>query len=537
MHYRLEETEHGYRPDESPAPAAMNGGLADSALGRSATVRGPWRIAAPALVVARCLALSLGLFLVACSPGEDDEGGIGAALGPDGMPSNDALAAVVRPWTGDLDGMIERRYLRLLTVNSPVLYFVDRGQQRGIVYDWTRGFETHLNAALERRLVKVHVIVLPVGRDELIPRLIEGYGDLAIAQLTITPERAAAVDFSIPVMRDVAEVLVTGPASEPVSSIDDLAGREVYLRMSSSYAEHLAALNARFAQNDRPLVRIRPADELLEAGDILEMVNAGLVPASFVDQPVAELYEQVLEDLVVHDDIVLHAGAETGWAFRKDSPQLATMVNDFLTKNRQGTLIGNVVLDRYLGDTRWIENARDEQSMARYRSTLALFRKYAERYNLDPLLLVAQAYQESGLDHSRRSRAGAVGIMQMLPSTARDKNVGIPDISGLENNIHAGAKYLSWIMDRYFSDSHMTRFQQELFGLAAYNAGPARVARLRSRAAAQGLDPDQWFNNVEIVAAREIGRETVQYVANIYKYYLTYVAFEANNMARDNAGS
>jgi membrane-bound lytic murein transglycosylase MltF len=182
-----------------------------------------------------------------------------------------------------------------------------------------------------------------------------------------------------------------------------------------------------------------------------------------------------------------------------------------------------------------VENIRDEQGQERFRAMVGLFRKYAERYDLDPLLLVAQGYQESKLDHSQRSRAGAVGVMQMLPSTARDKNVGIPDITDLENNIHAGARYLRWMMDRYYDDPGMTRLQQELFALASYNAGPAKIARLRKKAESQGLDPDLWFDNVEIVAAREIGRETVQYVANIYKYYLAYVAMEAQEKARNEA--
>jgi membrane-bound lytic murein transglycosylase MltF len=485
------------------------------------------------LAAAAVLLLSV-ILTTGCSPG-DQEAGIGSALGPDGTPTNEVLATLVSPWTGDLDGMIERRYLRVLTVNSPVLYFVDRGEQRGVVHELTRRFEAHLNASLERRHVKVHVLVLPVGRDELIPRLIEGYGDLAVAQLTITADRSGQVDFSIPTAREVTEVLVSGPASEPTATLEDLAGRRVYIRTSSSYAEHLAILNARFDADGLPAVEIEPADELLEAGDILEMVNAGLVPATFVDRSLAHLYAGVFEDLTVHDDIVLHRGGETGWAFRKDSPQLAEAVNGFLEKHRQGTLIGNVLLDRYLGDTRWVENARDEQAMARYESMLALFHEYGERYDLDPLLLVAQGFQESRLDHSRRSRAGAIGVMQMLPSTAKDKNVAIPDIGKLENNIHAGAKYLRWIMDRYFDQPGMSHLQRELFSLAAYNAGPARVARLRSEAAAQGLDPDTWFNNVEIVAAREIGRETVQYVANIYKYFLAYVAFEANDEARNEA--
>jgi len=431
--------------------------------------------------------------------------------------------------------MIQRRYIRVLTVNSPVLYFVDRGRQRGVVYEMARRFEDDLNKKLEKRHVRVHVVILPVGRDELIPRLVAGQGDLAMAQLTITPERQAVVDFSIPVLKNVSEILVTGPGSKPAKTIDDLAGREVYVRASSSYAEHLADLNRQFRKRGLEPIRIVHADELLEAGDILEMVNAGLVPATVVDNSLAKLYAQVLDDLEIYDNIAINTDGRIAWAFRKKSPKLADMVNSFLKKNRQGTLVGNVVLDRYLQDTRWVENARDKKGLKRYRSMVNLFRKYGEQYGLDPLLLMAQAYQESRLDNSKRSRAGAVGVMQMLPSTARDKNVDVPDITGLENNIHAGAKYLKWMMDRYYDDPGMSRIQRELFALASYNAGPARIATLRKEAAERGLDPDRWFDNVEIVAAGKIGRETVQYVANVYKYYLAYLALEAREEARNAA--
>jgi len=468
----------------------------------------------------------LAVHVVACSR---DEGPSGDAL------SSEALAPFLKPWTGDLDGMIERRYIRVLTVNSPVLYFVDRGRQRGVVYEMARRFEDYLNKKLEKRHLRVHVVVLPVGRNELIPRLVAGQGDLAMAQLTITPERQAMVDFSIPLLRNVSEILVTGPESKPVRTLDELAGREVYVRASSSYAEHLAELNRQFRKRGFEPVNIVQADELLEAGDILEMVNAGLVPATVVDNALAKLYGRVLDDLEIHDDIAINTGGQIAWAFRKKSPRLADMVNGFLKKNRQGTLVGNVLLERYLQDTRWVENARDKKGLKRYRSMVKLFRKYGERYDLDPLLLMAQAYQESRLDNSKRSRAGAVGVMQMLPSTARDKNVGISDITGLENNIHAGAKYLRWMMDRYYDDAGMTRLQRELFALASYNAGPARIAKLRKEAAARGLDPDRWFDNVEVVAAGRIGRETVQYVANVYKYYLAYLALEAQEEARSAA--
>lgn len=181
-----------------------------------------------------------------------------------------------------------------------------------------------------------------------------------------------------------------------------------------------------------------------------------------------------------------------------------------------------MVLKRYLGDAERIRNPADEEDLAKFRAYSDYFRRYAGQYEFDWLLLIAQGYQESQLDQSRRSPAGAMGIMQLKPATAADRNVGIPDIRTAENNIHAGAKYMRFLADRYFSDPGIDALDQGLLTLAAYNAGPARVAKLRAKAAAAGLDPDVWFHNVEVIAARDIGRETVDYVGNIYKYYVAY---------------
>jgi membrane-bound lytic murein transglycosylase MltF len=151
-----------------------------------------------------------------------------------------------------------------------------------------------------------------------------------------------------------------------------------------------------------------------------------------------------------------------------------------------------------------------------------IFRNYGDRYDFDWLMLAAQGYQESGLRQDRRSPAGAVGVMQIKPSTAADPNIGIDDVSTVDNNIHAGTKYMRFLADRYFDDDGINDLNQWLLSLAAYNAGPAKVARMRREAAENGYDPNYWFDNVEIIAARRIGKETVTYVSNIFKYYVGY---------------
>jgi membrane-bound lytic murein transglycosylase MltF len=441
---------------------------------------------------------------------------------PDPEPPPPGIAPFVEPWTGDLDGMVERRVVRILTVHSPVQYFVDRGRELGITYEAGMAFETYLNEKLGTGNVKVHVLVMPVGRDELIPRLLAGQGDIAAATLTITPERLQQVDFSDPVATGVSEILVTGPNGPVVAGIDDLSGQEVHVRASSSYAEHLRSLNERFAAEGKAPVQVVPADEILEDGDLLEMVAAGLVPATVADSFMVDLWVRVFPALKPHPDVAVATGGDIGWAFRKGSPKLAEAVNAFTKNEKQGTLAGNVRINKYLKSTKWVKNARSEEDIARFRSMVDFFQKYSTQYDFDWLLMAAQGYQESGLDQSKRSHVGAIGVMQVMPATARDKAVNIPDIEKLESNIHAGIKYNRWVVDNFYNDEEMPPIDRQLFAFASYNAGPGRISRLRKEAAEQGLDPNRWFNHVELIAAKRIGRETVQYVANIYKYYIAY---------------
>lgn len=426
------------------------------------------------------------------------------------------------PWTGDLDGMEERRVIRVLTVYGPPRYFLDGPEERGVTFELFKQFEEFINQRLERGHLKVYVVLIPVARDELIPALLNGRGDIVAAGLTITPERDALVDFSDPLMRDVSEILVTGPAAPAIAAVEDLAGREVAVRASSSYRSSLESLNQRFAGQGLPEITIQDISEALEDEDILEMVSQGLLPWAVVDDYKARAWIGVFDELVVRDDIVLRAGGSIGHAFRPNSPLLQAALNEFAGTHREGTLAGNMLLNRYLRDFDWTKNALADEDYGRFTEVVEIFQKYGEQYGVDYLFVTAQGYQESRLRQETKSAAGAIGIMQLLPSTAADPVVGIPDISEVGNNIHAGVKYLDFLRSQHFADPAVDHINQILFTLASYNAGPARVKSLRRMAAEEGYDPNRWFDNVEIIAAREIGRETVQYVANILKYYTAY---------------
>ena len=428
----------------------------------------------------------------------------------------------VDPWTGDLDTMTKERVIRVLTVYGLGRYYVDSAQEKGITYEWFKQFEDFINERLERKHLRIHVVFIPVARDQLIPALISGRGDIAAAGLTITAEREKLVGFSDPITRELTELLITGPSAPPVDTLEDLAGQSVFVRASSSYRASIDALNLKFQEKGLDAIVIEDAPEQLEDVDIMEMVNAGLLNWAVVDDYKARIWAGIFEGLKVREDLVFRSGGRIGVAFRKNSPLLAEALNEFVKTHKQGTLQGNMLINRYLKNFDWAQNALAADDYQRFQAVVDIFSKYGDQYGVDYLMVAAQGYQESRLDQNARSGAGAVGIMQLLPSTAADANVGIADITTAESNIHAGVKYLDFIRNRYFSDPEVDRFNQTLFAFAAYNAGPARIRKLRGWAAEQGYDPNVWFDNVEVMAAKDIGRETVQYVANILKYYVSY---------------
>ncbi len=438
------------------------------------------------------------------------------------------------PRTGDLDGMFERGFIRILATYNPLLYFNDGPQQHGITYEAARHFEKKINKNRGKK-PRIHVIIIPTTRDRLLPWLLEGRGDIAAANLTITPERQRLVDFSAPLYPGVSELLITGPAAANVASFDDLVSTELHLRQSSSYFEHVVALNDERRKAGRREIPVRAADERLEDHDLLDMVNAGLIPAVIVDSHKAAFWAQIFDKITVHNTLAVNTGGEIAWAVRKDSPKLLDAVNGFVKTARKGTLLGNIVLRRYSQDARAIEDVRSGKALESYQETIDIIRRYADQYDLDWLMIAAQGYQESRLDQRKRSRAGAVGIMQLLPSTAGDPNVNVRNIEDAENNIHAGTKYLRFLRDRYFSDPGIEPLDSVLLSFAAYNAGPRNIARARNKAAELGLDPNQWFGNVEVAASRTISREPVIYVRNIYKYYIAYKLIEEERAKREAA--
>jgi membrane-bound lytic murein transglycosylase MltF len=446
---------------------------------------------------------------------------------PAAKPAARQLNIQSKPWTGDFDQMLERRVIRVLVPYSRSLYFNDRGRERGITADNLRDFERWINKKYAKQLGKrpITVFIFPTTREKLLPEVVKGMGDIAVGNLTVTEERRKVVDFASPADQPgVRELVVTGPNSPAVATADDLAGKTVHVRKASSYYESLDALNGRFAKEKKPAMKIVLVPDALEDEDMLEMLNAGLLTAIIVDEWKARMWAQILPKIRVNGQAVVREGGKIGWAIRKGSPKLEAEILEFYTSYLKKEGVAAYRLNQYMQRVKQIKDPTGTAEWKRFEQTYALFEKYGQKYNFDPLMLAAQGYQESQLNQDAKSRVGAIGVMQIMPETG--KGLGVGDIGGIEPNIHAGAKYMDQLMTKYFPDAKFDDVNRTLFAFASYNAGPGNISKMRKAAEKSGLDHDKWFNNVEIVTAQKIGIETTTYVRNIYKYYVAYKLME-----------
>jgi len=438
-----------------------------------------------------------------------------------------SLDTAIKPWKGDFDGMLERRLIRVYVPYSRSLYFVDKGRERGISAALMREFERWVNQKYAKQLGKrpLTLFVVAATRDKLEADLTGGLADIAVGNIKVLDERLKTVDFVAPDEEaSSVEILVTGPASPPIGSLDDLAGKTVHVPRASSKYLSLVALNERFKKAGKPEVKIVLVPDALEDEDMLEMVNAGLLETIVVDDWKAKAWAQVLPKIKLREDIVLRDRTKSGWAIRKDSPKLAAELTEFYARWRkiQGGFAKTFA--EYNRKVKALHGATASEDQKRFQALLEYFDKYGKQYRFDPLMLAAQGYQESQLNQHAKSHVGAIGVMQIMPATGAELKVG--DIRQAEANIHAGAKYMDRLMTKYFPDAKFDEQNRTLFAFASYNCGPGNVSKMRTQAAKRGLDPDQWFNNVEILTAEKIGMETTTYVRNIFKYYVAYRLIE-----------
>lgn len=428
--------------------------------------------------------------------------------------------------TDDMTDIAERRVLRVLTRNSASTYFLWKGQLQGFEYDLAHAFA-------EREGLRLEVIVPPDGED-LLSWLVEGKGDLIAAAITPTEERRKQdVLFSRP-YNYVSQVVVTRALDTELDSIEDLHGRRFHVRRSSSYWETLKTLQASGVHFD--LVAV-PED--IETEEILARVATHEYDLTLADSHIVGIEMTWREDL--RNAFPIGATVPHAWAVRSTNPQLLDAINQFINLEYKG-LFYNVK------HTQYFKNEARIRAVGRYAGSATLFspydtivKKYAEQYDFDWRLIVSQMYQESKFDPTARSRAGAAGLMQILPRTAEE--LGFTDLHDPEVGIQAGLMYMDWLRDRF--DPQLAVTDRMWFILASYNAGPGHVRDARRLATRQGLDPNRWFGNVEqamlLLSRRQYaqealhgycrGSEPVNYVSEIRQRYRAY-ADTSGNLSR-----
>lgn len=416
--------------------------------------------------------------------------------------------------------------IRALIVIEPGYYFIDQGKQSGISYDLLKAFENYINKKYRRYLPqKFNIIYIPVDRSQLIPYLQQGLGDIIVAHMTQTELKDKLVQFTQPINSKVNEILITQAGSKSYQSPFELSGKTLWLRKSSSYYESVQVINQSLTQIGLAPIYVNFLDEQLEDADVLEMVNAGLIDKTIVDSHKATFWLSIFDKIQLHSEAVFRFNSQISWAVRKENPILLKEVNSFIKQHKKGTLFGNLLFWRYLKRNDWAKKTLkpiEQIQSNKFIEILNLIKRYSQQYDFDWIMIAAQGFQESSFNQKAISHKGAVGVMQLLPSTAKEPYINLPNIHKLEDNIHAGVKYMHFIRKRYFSNDSIDPVNSVLLSFAAYNAGPNRIQKLQTEAENRGLESDVWFNNMEVIVAENIGWETVQYVNNIYKYYLAF---------------
>ncbi len=440
--------------------------------------------------------------------------------------------------TGDLDGMQQRRMIRVSVLLNKTHYFIDSlGQPRGISYDALMEFERFVNRKLNPTdkigKNKIMVILIPTTPTSMEKDLQSGKSDIVAAPIYITEDRKKRVNFVQ--VASSQDVVVSGPTAPVLSGLDDLAGKEVYLYRISLGWDRLADRSKQLKAAGKPAIEMKEEDENLQWEDALEMANAGMLQYTVVPLQIANLWKSVFPGLKIYPAFPVVEQGDTGWALRKDSPKLRALLEEFATTHRVGTQYGNMLVNQYLKNPQFVKNNRTPESIRRFQQLGPIFQKYAKQYGFPWLVIAAEAFQESGLNQEAKSQVGAIGVMQVMPTTAATPPVSIPDVTNVENNIQAGVKLLKFIRDDYFKDDPMDPVNKALMTIAAYNAGPGRITQCRKLTTQLGLDPNVWFNNVEYAVAKKVGAETVNYVSNIYKYYIGYKLHESDLAAAATA--
>ncbi|MEB0119510.1 transglycosylase SLT domain-containing protein [Pseudomonas sp. CCI1.2] len=418
----------------------------------------------------------------------------------------------------DLSAIRSSKVLRVLVNQSRNSSGEVQGEEIGVEYHRLSAFEQYLNGH-SRDGQQLTLKIIPKSKDQLLAALQRGEGDLVAPGELLDTSAARRIDASAPVVSHVPLIVVGIKGEHGFKHIEQLSGRTVTLSTGSAADDAVRQLNQKLALRKLPPVKIEWVDPSLAVEDVLEMVQAGVYHLTVVEQPIAERWAKVMPKLRVDRSLVLSNSGDMNWYVRRDATMLRASINRFLKQYQVPSDEDFAFEKAYRGlyQVHYPLASEDRQRLEKLRPVL---QRCADEQGMDWLNLAALAFKESALDPSARGAGNATGLLQITPSAAQ--RVGVDNIHNVDGNVLAGAKYLAMTKRKYFSSSKVNERERMAFVMAAYNLGPERVEAMRVEAKRRGLNPNQWFFQVERIAMEQVGMGVVSYVNSVNKYYLAF---------------
>ena len=428
------------------------------------------------------------------------------------------VQAVATDKVRDLAQIRSSRVLRVLVNQSRNSSGEVQGQSIGVEYHRLRAFEQYLNGHA-RDGQEISLKIIPKAKEQLLGALQRGEGDLVAPGELLDPHSGHGVSTSEPIASDVPLLLVGIKGERRYTRLEQLSGKTLTLATGSAAAGAIDQINQKLALRKLPPVLIEWVDPSLAVEDVLEMVQAGIFHLTIVEQPIAERWGKILPKLRFDRQVLVSEPGEQYWFVRRDASMLRASIDRFLKTYRAPSDQDAAFLRIYRRLYK-VRNPLARVTRQRLEKLRPVLQKHAREQGMDWLNLAALAFKESALQPSARSGGGPTGLMQITPSAAQ--RVGVNNIQSLDSNVQAGAKYLTLIRRKFFASPKLNERERMAFVLAAYNMGPERVQGMRAEARRRGLNPDQWFFQVERIAMEQVGMGAVSYVNSVNKYYLAF---------------
>ncbi|MDZ4325097.1 MAG: transglycosylase SLT domain-containing protein [Pseudomonas sp.] len=428
------------------------------------------------------------------------------------------LQAVPAVKVRDLQEIRSSRVLKVLVNQSRNSSGEVQGQSIGVEYHRLRAFEQYLNGHA-RDGQEVTLKIIPKAKDQLLGALQRGEGDLVAPGELLDLQPGYAVSASEPIASNIPLVLVGIKGEKRYTHLEQLSGKTLALPNGSAAGVAISQINQKLALHKLAPVKIEWVDPSLAVEDVLEMVQGGIFHLTIVEQPIAERWGKILPKLRFDRQVLISEPGEEFWFVRRDASMLRASIDRFLIgyKKPSDQDVAFLRIYRRLYQVHYPLAKADRQRLEKLRPVL---QKHADAQGMDWLNLAALAFKESALQPNARSGSGPTGLMQITPSAAQ--RVGVGNIQNLDANVQAGAKYLAMIRRKFFASPKLNERERMAFVLAAYNIGPERVQGMRAEARRRGLNPNQWFFQVERIAMEQVGMGPVSYVNSVNKYYLAF---------------